>query len=65
MKCPKEFDCVQMKQDIQQKLLAEYSGMDSETARLSQRQQIASDPVLGPFLLKVADSSPVTVQIPK
>ena len=65
MKNPKDFDCVQMKRDIQQRLLTEYSEMSPELARLSQQQQIASDPLLGPFLRTVADSSPATLRAPK
>jgi hypothetical protein len=62
MKNPKKFDCVQMKSDIQQRLLAEYSEMSPEQTRLSQQQRIASDPLLGPFLQKVSDSSPATLR---
>ena len=62
MKQAKKFDCVQMKRDIQQRLLAEYSEMSPEQTRLAQQQRIASDTLLGPFLRKVSDSSPTPLQ---
>ena len=62
MKNPKKFDCVQMKSDIQQRLLAEYSEMSPEQTRLSQQQRIASDLLLGPFLRKVSESSPAALR---
>ena len=62
MKKPKEFDCAKMKWDIQQHLLEEYSEMSPEQVHRCQQQRIASDPVLGPFLRKVAASSPAAPQ---
>jgi hypothetical protein len=49
----KDFDCVQMKWDIQKQIEAESSGMtDSEANRL-QMMKIKQNPILGPFLEKV------------
>jgi hypothetical protein len=63
MKDHKDFDCVQMKWDIQQHLLNEYRGMSREEARHAQQQRIAADPVLGPFLEKIALSSSTSVPL--
>ncbi len=62
MKNPKEFDCVQMKREIQQRLLEEYSEMAPEEARRNQQQRIAFDPLLGSFLRAIPDSSPASVR---
>jgi hypothetical protein len=50
MKPIKDFDCVQMKWDIQQKLLEEERLLGREEARRIQNERVRSDPVLGPFL---------------
>ena len=50
MKQPKEFDCVQMKSDIQQQLLREIEELGEEEARRRQRERVMSNPILGPFL---------------
>ncbi len=53
MKRHKEFDCVQMKWDIQQKLAKEFAGIpDGEVNRI-QMERIGGNPILGPFLNKV------------
>ena len=62
MKNHKEFDCVQMKWDIQQQLLNESRGMSQEEVRRTQQQRIAADPLLGPFLQKVAISAPTPMR---
>jgi hypothetical protein len=56
MKNPKGFNCVQMKWDIQQRLLKEFQGMDREEARRTQQERIAGDPLLRPFLERVVVS---------
>jgi hypothetical protein len=56
MKNHKEFDCVQMKWNIQQRLLSELRGVDSQEVRQAAREKIAADPILGPFLRKVVAS---------
>ena len=50
MKQVKDFDCVQMKWDIQQKLLREIDDLGEEEARRRQRERVANNPILGPFL---------------
>jgi hypothetical protein len=60
MKPPKPFDCVQMKWEIQQRLLNELQPLSPEESRRTQQQRIAADPLLGPFLQKV----PASVRTP-
>ena len=43
------FDCVEMKWDIQQQILAEFSGVPEAQAREIQMQRVMEDPILGPF----------------
>jgi hypothetical protein len=62
MKKHKEFDCVQMKSDIQKRLSEEFRGMSPKEMRLAQQQRIASDPSLGPFLQKIENSPPKVAQ---
>ncbi len=50
MKPIKDFDCVQMKWDIQQKLLEEERLLGKEEARLIQDERVRKHPILGPFL---------------
>jgi hypothetical protein len=62
MNDPKPFDCVQMKWDIQQRLLDELERLSPEQSRRMQQERIAADPLLGPFLQKVVASAPAPVQ---
>jgi hypothetical protein len=62
MKNRKEFDCVQMKWEIQQRLLNEFQGTNSREVRQAEREHIAADPVLGPFLQKVVVSCPTPLR---
>ena len=57
MKPEKDFDCVQMKWEIQQRLLDEFRGMNPAEARRIQKQRVSDDPLLGPFLRRVAAGS--------
>ena len=50
MKQAKDFDCVQMKSDIQQELLREIEELGEEEARKRQRERVMSNPILGPLL---------------
>jgi hypothetical protein len=43
----KEFDCVQMKHDIQQRLLEEMAGLSLEERRRRMEERIAANPILG------------------
>lgn len=56
MKDRETFDCVQMKAEIQDHLMREYDGMNAADSRITQRDCIEKDPLLGPFLREVATS---------
>jgi hypothetical protein len=45
----KTFDCVQMKHEIQRKMIKEYQGVPDEERWSLMEQKILADPVLGPF----------------
>jgi hypothetical protein len=53
MKPIKGFDCVQMKWDIQQKLLEEERLLGREEAHRRQDERVRNDPILGPFLRRM------------
>ena len=53
MKPIKVFDCVQMKWDIQQKLLEEERQVGPEEARRRRVERVRSDPILGRFLQRM------------
>ena len=60
MKKSKKFDCVQMKWEIQQRILSERRNLEPAEARRLEREQIDEDSVLGPFLQKIAKIRPHT-----
>lgn len=45
----KEFDCVEMKRRIQEKLLEEWGDRDSEEIRRHEDQKISRNPILARF----------------
>ncbi len=45
----KEFDCVQMKWEVQQQIRRELAGVPEAEARERQMRLVAQDPVLGPL----------------
>jgi hypothetical protein len=45
----KEFDCVQMKWEIQQQIRKELAGVPEAQARERQMRLVAQDPILGPL----------------
>ena len=49
----KAFDCVQMKWDIQQKLMNEEAGLTAEERNLLAEKTALEDPILGPWFRKV------------
>jgi len=49
----KEFDCVQMKWDIEQKLQDEERHYGKAEARRRRDERLHNDPILGPFLQRV------------
>lgn len=62
MKRDKDFDCVEMKWEIQRRLHEEFAGMSPEEARHATRNRIEQDPVLGPFLREVKNAEPRTAR---
>ena len=53
MKPIKDFDCVQMKWDIQQKLLEEERQLGKEEAHRRRDERVRNHPVLGRFLQRM------------
>ena len=51
----KTFDCVKMKWDIQQNLLAEYKGLSLTERKKLMSQKIAATPALAQWLRKVEE----------
>ena len=49
----KDFDCVEMKWEIQRKISEKYAGVPEEEARRRQWAEILADPIVGPLLAKV------------
>jgi len=49
----KEFDCVEMKREVQEKVRQKYAGIPEAEAHRLQREAVLGDPVLGPFLSKL------------
>jgi hypothetical protein len=59
LKQDKEFDCVQMKTEIQERLLREIAELGEEEAARLRRDRLVHDPILGAFLdRKTASSGP-------
>ena len=61
MKPKKKFDCVQMKNEIQAKILKQLEGLSPEQARQAKRSLVEKDPVLADFAKRMTPS-PQTVQ---
>ena len=57
MKKKKEFDCVEMKNEIQAKLLKRYEGMTDEEIRADQDRRLSAAPVLGPIWKKARSTT--------
>ena len=53
----KQFDCVQMKTDIQGRLLREIAELGEEEAARRRRDRLVHDPILGAFLTRKTASS--------
>jgi hypothetical protein len=65
LKQDKNFDCVQMKTDIQGRLLREIAELGEEEAARLRHERLVHDPILGAFLdRKAADASPSTQRTP-
>jgi hypothetical protein len=50
MKPEKEFDCVEMKAEIQERLLREIADFGDEEAQRRRAERLSRDPILGNFL---------------
>jgi hypothetical protein len=50
MKPDKEFDCVEMKAEIQERLLREVAELGEEEAHRRRAERLSRDPILGGFL---------------
>jgi hypothetical protein len=50
MKPEKEFDCVEMKVEIQERLLREVAELGEEEAQRRRAERLSHDPILGSFL---------------
>ena len=53
MKPEKQFDCVKMKVEIQQRLLREIAEFGEEEAARIQKVRLADDPILSAFLARL------------
>jgi len=45
----KKFDCVEMKNEIQRKLQAEYEGLTLEERKRKMDKELSASPILGPM----------------
>lgn len=58
MKPGKEFDCVEMKAEIQERLLREVAELGEKEAERRRAERLSRDPILGSFLrAKMADGN--------
>jgi hypothetical protein len=65
MRPKKDFDCVQMKWDIQQKLQEEERQFGKEEARRRQDERVRNDPILGPFLRRLEEREKrIAIELP-
>jgi hypothetical protein len=65
LKPDKKFDCVQMKAEIQERLLREIAELGEEEAARRRRDRLVRDPILGAFLERqTASSGPRTERTP-
>lgn len=55
---PKEFDCVEMKWKIQERLRKEAEEMGEEAARKMQWERALADPIIGPVLRAITNRAP-------
>jgi len=65
MKPNKEFDCVEMKVEIQERLLREVTELGEEEAHRRRAERLSRDPILGGFLrAKAANGKESTEHTP-
>ena len=65
MKPIKDFDCVQMKWEIQQQLLEEERQLGYEEARRQRNERVRNNPILGPFLRRLEEYENVKASQPQ
>ena len=53
MKKRKQFDCVQMKWDIQKKIEREFRGIPDDKANKVQMERLSNNSILGPLVKKI------------
>lgn len=53
MKKRKQFDCVQMKWDIQKKLEREFRGIPDDKVNKVQMERLSNNSILGPLIKKI------------
>jgi hypothetical protein len=56
MKLVKKFDCVEMKVEIQERLLREVAELGEEEAQRRRAERLSRDPILGRFLRTKMDN---------
>lgn len=54
----KNFDCVEMKHEIQRKIYEEEKGLSREEIVKRREELIAADQILGPFVKRLAERDP-------
>jgi hypothetical protein len=62
MKTEKAFDCVEMKAEIQQRLLREVAELGEEEARRRRAERLSRDPILGCFLRTKMSNGTVAIE---
>jgi len=61
----KEFDCVQMKRQAQERVQEKYAAIPEKEALRLQREAALADPILGPFLARLrARAQPARSRVP-
>ena len=63
MKKQKQFDCVHMKWKIQQEIEKKYAGVSDAEAYRIQMEEVSKNPIIGPFLKRVASLKKKAAQI--
>lgn len=58
MKKPKDFDCVEMKDRIQQEILKDFEGLSNEEFRKAMMSEVQNDPVFGPLWERLPEVRP-------
>ena len=64
MKLEKECDCVQMKTEMQERLLREVAEFGEDEAQRRRAERLARDPILGAFLRKMMAGKGSSEQTP-